>query len=126
MHTLIRSNFRVYNRYRELARRERELKEQAWERELQLAMEASEVQSVAGKQKSFDEIKTSDRVEGCEKLRKGNSFDLAPIKDQRLKSSASSQLENDVKATNLRTGDIQRKLQSLDFIDRSPSPVEPP
>lgn len=124
MHTLIGSNFRVYNRYRELARRERELKEQAWERELQLAMEASEVQSVAGKQKSFDDTKTNeDGLVGCGKLRKGNSCDL----DQRLKSAgASSQLENDVKTTNSRTGDIQRKLQSLDFIDRSPSPVEPP
>lgn len=149
--------FKVYNRYQELARRERELKELAWEKELQLAMEASDPLST----QKVDSDCTMALAQTCSscpkghhalqkmsssppKLKKLRSCDsglkeknLGPMKknisaelDIREHSQLNSQKEepnttiegNDSGSDTL--CDIQNKLQNLEFIDRSPSPVD--
>ncbi|KAF2893361.1 hypothetical protein ILUMI_12812 [Ignelater luminosus] len=157
LHGAIIPEFKVYNRYQELARRERELKELAWERELQLAMEASDPLSTGSKED------TSAPTQTCSSCPKARNIDMKinntspQIKKLRscgpttkegccsakggkclnlLEDSTSSQLPSISNQNKVGSGkekvrtssdticDIQNKLQSLDFIDRSPSPVE--
>lgn len=159
LHGSIIPEFKVYNRYQELARRERELKELAWERELQLAMEASDPLQTGSKED------TSAPTQTCSSCPKARNLDMkinnTSLKIKKLRScgsatkeegccsssseecldlleesSTSSQLpaisnqkkvgsgNEKVRTSSDTTCDIQNKLQSLDFIDRSPSPVE--
>lgn len=130
--------FKIYNRYQELERRERERKEQAWERELELAMSSSDPLK--------EETEPREKIHKCTgcpklesminsncKLKKCDQNDSFGEKDDSRKGNDSntSQLHpppsvNQTKKSEDKTGldDIQNKLQNIDFIDRTPSPVE--
>lgn len=137
--------FRIYNRYHELERRERERKELAWEKELQIAMDLSE-------QSDSQQMPTCQScpklLEGCgesPKLRKMPSYDSccvpAPISETRKSRRRAS---DDHVAKNMNNSsavgdgggvptsdkdpddveDVRNKLQNIEFIDRTPSPSE--
>lgn len=128
--------FKIYNRYHELERRERERKELAWEKELEIAMNSSV--SIERGKKEDGQIPTCqscpklDECAASPKLKKMMSYDASYRKgkmrslDKYCKSiSEHSQLTDEtVKRMTTATGTDDGKLQSIDFIDRTPSPVE--
>lgn len=104
--------FKIYNRYQELARREREKKEQDWEKELQLAMESSEpFKEAHGKMQ---------KCTGCklESMHNSKNKQYAKVTTGDESGGGKEQLQLPEK------GKIDDKLQNIDFIDRTPSPVE--
>ncbi|XP_015838773.1 serine/threonine-protein kinase 32B isoform X1 [Tribolium castaneum] len=111
-------DFKVYNRYQELEKRERERKEQAWERELELAMRSSDPLK--------EETEPKEKIHkctGCPKLETMINSNCKLNYDDR--GSNMSQLSlPDTKHDDTPVSDIQNKLQNIDFIDRTPSPVE--
>lgn len=162
--------FRIYNRYQELERREREKKEQAWEKELLLAMNASDPLGQRRQQAADDDLnknlhtcrscpkldtqnpkpKTSrlKKPKSCESESFNPSWDTRTSElttavettppqhrldaDQKLLGqcvSCSRSRKDDLNRTvetrsDISTCDIDKKLQQLDFIDRTPSPQE--
>ncbi|KAK9877368.1 hypothetical protein WA026_017764 [Henosepilachna vigintioctopunctata] len=117
-------DFKIYNRYQELERREREKKEQAWEQELQTAMNSSD---------PLGGLETIDNRKQCS----GGSI----IRSEDACNSASVEFEDRLNATDNektfpcsqllkiteedeRGSPVQNSLQNLDFIDRTPSPIE--
>lgn len=106
-------DFKVYNRYQELEKRERERKELAWERELELAMRSSDPLK--------EETEPKEKIHKCSGCPKLETMINSNCKVQY--GSAMSQLALPEEET---TVDIQNKLQNIDFIDRTPSPVERP
>lgn len=163
--------FRIYNRYQELERREREKKELAWEKELLLAMNASDP---LGNGAKVDELHT---CRSCPKLNNPNTnprlndtklkkpkscenesfnpswdtetpnMDMNHVSTSPKASDVEARLEHDseqnlltlcvscsksrktvvhstVAHSDNSTCDIDKKLQQLDFIDRTPSPVD--
>lgn len=167
--------FKIYNRYQELERREREKKELAWEKELLLAMNASDPlgtgctpsdnQEVLHTCRSCPKLNSHNpklnsklkKPKSCENESFNPSWDLKTdditVKDsnshvkestsqnsknirvtsskkddeQNLLSlcvSCSRSRVNREKHSDIKTCDIDTKLQQLDFIDRTPSPVD--
>ncbi|KAF5308712.1 hypothetical protein FQR65_LT06073 [Abscondita terminalis] len=139
--------FKIYNRYQELAKREKELKELAWERELQQAMEASDP---FGSKDSSDDLKQTCsscpqkrdvdlqmHVRSCDSdlLENSNTLILNKLTvddTNRSVLNETSQLNSQTHSTSIEnnkpnssaTRDIQNKLQNIEFIDRSPSPID--
>jgi hypothetical protein len=118
-------DFKVYNRYQELEKRERERKEQAWERELELAMRSSDPLK--------EETEPKEKLHkctGCPKLETMINSNCKMKKYEESEGSESSnksqlqlpERKNEEKLCSV--SDIQNKLQNIDFIDRTPSPVE--
>lgn len=108
--------FKIYNRYQELARREREKKEQDWEKELQLAMESSE---------PFKED-TDPKIQKCTGCKLESMINS---KNKQLYTNTKMSCnETDVNCKEqLKLPEKQKiddKLQNIDYIDRTPSPVE--
>ncbi|XP_031350155.1 serine/threonine-protein kinase 32B isoform X2 [Photinus pyralis] len=140
LHQTIIPEFKIYNRYQELARREKERKELAWEKELQLAMEASDPLSPV--------TKDNYTCSSCPKSRSVDDSCSSILKSVKIYHKTpciletkeflddtiieeSSQLVNQTSDNQSATSfqkekvcDIQNKLQNFEFIDRSPSPVD--
>ncbi|KAF5273918.1 hypothetical protein FQA39_LY01033 [Lamprigera yunnana] len=145
--------FKIYNRYQELAKREKERKELAWEKELQLAMEASDplssnavhqtCSSCPKERESASPIQQMP-ITNCDLNLEENSnavvleksTNSSPANNDRSSSEKNSQLTSETEGSpnatssskrNLNGGsmcDIENKLQNFEFIDRSPSPIE--
>ncbi|XP_017774375.1 PREDICTED: serine/threonine-protein kinase 32B-like [Nicrophorus vespilloides] len=130
--------FKIYNRYQELERRERERKEQDWERELQQAMNLSNPLD--------NGPETMPTCLSCPKLDEESEPEASPSTpiSKLSKSSASCDSTSGPKYK-LRHGlfkhkssgdkaeetkkkgganDMQSRMQGLDFIDRTPSPMD--
>ena len=109
-------DFKVYNRYQELERRERERKEQAWEKELELAMRSSDPLK--------EETEPREKIHKCTGCPKLEATIINPkCQTNTDGSNNKSQLplpETEGSSVN----DIHNKLQNIDFIDRTPSPVD--
>lgn len=165
--------FKIYNRYQELERREREKKEQAWEKELLLAMNASDPlgenlvddnilhtcrscpklnmqnshqnhrpnsklkKPKSCENESFSPSWETDIVDGQQNLetKPGSAACGKPTEHKTnepnlltLCVTCSKTRKDHVNSTEAHsdksTCDIDKKLQQLDFIDRTPSPVE--
>ena len=89
--------FPIYNRYKELKRKAMELKENEWQKELELAMSNSQVESPSS---------PPPCIEGGKKLN--------PIHEMPSASSSS------VKACDVLVNNHVGKNDSIDFIDRTP------
>ncbi|KAI4462121.1 5-formyltetrahydrofolate cyclo-ligase-related [Holotrichia oblita] len=154
--SMIIPEFKIYNRYQELERRERERKELAWERELQIAMDLSDQAT------QKEESSTSHQIPTCQscpklgkgtggdspqKLRKMISYDSCSAvsklagKSEKCKSRRSSNehvstgknlsVASEVNSSKseaigkeLDTDAVRKKLQNIEFIDRTPSPSQ--
>lgn len=128
--------FKIYNRYQELERRERERKELAWERELQLAMELSQPFATENEQDNqmIPTCRSCPKLdEKCiksdGKFKKVKSHDCSFGNKNRISlKKTSNSIDADyvykMKTHQENNAAIQEKLQNLDFIDRTPSPVE--
>lgn len=122
--------FLVYNRCQELKRRERESREKAWERELLEAMEASE----QGEQqlRPDDAIGNGHKRPGRRKPEtQKDKFvpfnDVAVIRECDGESNSESKI-NEPNISKIKTSNNihlkpEDKSFSLDFIDRTPSPI---
>lgn len=145
--------FRVYNRYQELERREREKKEKEWEQELLNAMNMSsaELSNNHFERNQLQSCRSCPKLNQNSlkfnsKMKKPKSYDNEsfdkknfeflddePPKKSKEKTklkicvscsnSSGKNLENYPKLEKL-SCDIEKKLQNLDFIDRTPSPTE--
>lgn len=144
--------FRIYNRYQELERREKEKKEQQWENELLRAMDASDPlannhshekqlqtcrscpklnQNPPKSNSKMKKLKSCDsEVFNCE-VRTVNLTDTKKTNNEQNLLSfcvSCSKTEEEIGAEEVKsdmlTCDIDKKLQSLDFIDRTPSPID--
>ncbi|XP_044754182.1 serine/threonine-protein kinase 32B isoform X2 [Coccinella septempunctata] len=119
-------DFKIYNRYHEMERKLREEKEQAWEKELQNAMDSSD--PLTGSPPGDD----STESRGCSS--KSQEFDRhGPTGTG--KQDSSNEPRNKLLSNNgqllqipekeeIEGNEVQNKLQNLDFIDRTPSPNE--
>ncbi|KAK4875412.1 hypothetical protein RN001_011834 [Aquatica leii] len=144
--------FKIYNRYQELARREKELKELAWERELQQAMEASDplasndVKQTCSScaQKRDIEVSLQKHFRACDSDLSENSLVLDKCTNDTIVDTSCSMLDKisqlnsqtqsnenakDLRVENIKSNssticNMQNKLQNIDFIDRSPSPID--
>lgn len=128
--------FKIYNRYQELERRERERKEMAWEQELQLAMQLSEPLGTENEKESqsIPTCRSCPKLdEKCiksdAKFKKVKSHDCSFANRYRIPlKKTSNSLETDhtyrSRKNHDKNVDIQEKLQNLEFIDRTPSPIE--
>lgn len=143
------SEFKIYNRYQELERREREKKELAWEEELELAMKSSDPLGAGNTRENLHTCRSCPKLDiskldqTTHKLKKLKSCDSCirsktsrPI--EKLSESFHSQLhqlsekfsdgkekssEAEGKVVS-QSKDSQNKLYSLDYIDRTPSPID--
>ncbi|XP_022909626.2 serine/threonine-protein kinase 32A isoform X1 [Onthophagus taurus] len=132
--------FKIYNRFQELERKERERKELAWEEELRTAMNLSDPLET----KKFDDpqiptCQSYPKLDHCcassPRIKKMMSYDSTLKKgsksfdkfksggDGAISSSQEDRLNvpNTVKTTAKKEKGV---LQNIDFIDRTPSPVE--
>ncbi|XP_065174193.1 serine/threonine-protein kinase 32B isoform X2 [Atheta coriaria] len=125
--------FKIYNRYHELARRERERKEQAWERELQNAMNSSNPLEVLPENSA-----AMHTCQSCPKLVTRQESDVtASPRSGKLQKMASydsaikvsTKIKHGCRSFSIKSSDIHnkgddllQKVQCLDFIDRTPSP----
>lgn len=122
--------FKTYNRYQEVEKRQREMKEQAWEKELISAMNASNPLNQGPKPVQISNSSQMQHQKYNSVRSKGKRV-LSPLDElsdgstrhgRQFRLSDGSSCDK-VPAKNV-SGDVQVKLQSLDFIDRTPSPVE--
>ncbi|CAH0554584.1 unnamed protein product [Brassicogethes aeneus] len=131
--TSIVPEFIVYNRYQEIEKREREEKEEAWENELELAM------CSPNDQKKEEELPNSSQNSDTQKQKKSQFRKLSKcgiLKINLMKSSEDIPEEpwegcstrigylSLPKSDNPVTQINEVKLQNIDYIDRTPSPVE--
>ncbi|KAL3268489.1 hypothetical protein HHI36_007600 [Cryptolaemus montrouzieri] len=113
---LVIPDFKIYNRYQELERREREKKEKAWEQELESAMSSSDPLSNLGNidiKKHTSGSKEMNISKYSQQSKKPVNIEYICDNSQLSKISESEVVEV-----------VQNKLQNLDFIDRTPSPIE--
>lgn len=123
-------DFKTYNRYHEVEKRQREMKELAWEKELLLAMNASNPLNQAPNEKVA--VANSSNVHH-QKHHSKSKHSLSRVDEsppasasQHGRQTQSSGKRGDRAQLKSRegTGEVQHKLQNLDFIDRTPSPIE--
>lgn len=157
--------FRIYNRYQELERREKEKKEQQWEKELLRAMNESDPLRNSHLEKQLHTCRSCPKLnhhppkfssrmkkpKSCESdgfncvlqtveitdKKKHNLKTLEFVSDTKKHNSDQNLLSlcvscskpepeiatDDINRDNS-SRDINRKMQNLDFIDRTPSPSE--
>ncbi|XP_045474241.1 serine/threonine-protein kinase 32A isoform X2 [Harmonia axyridis] len=127
-------DFKVFNRYQEMAKKLREEKEAAWERELEHAMNLSDPISWAppAKEMPAKKIPAKEIPAGCSsKLQESDCH--APAKTENHDSlneakgkphSSSGPLLKITEKEENEVIDDQNRMQTLDFIDRTPSPSE--
>lgn len=123
--------FLVYNRCQELKRRERESREKAWERELLQAMEASDQERQ--QLRPDDAVGNGHKRPGrrkheIQKEKLTLVTDVGVIRECDNETNFESTTNDSSIYDNKKTSDNvllkpEDKSISLDFIDRSPSPV---
>lgn len=122
-------NFKTYNRYQEMEKRQREMKELAWERELLLAMNASNPLN----QTPDQNVPTTNSSKVHQHTHYGKSkhglsrvdeaSDGASDHERLTQKTDTCSNKAQLKSREV-TGEVQNRLQNLDFIDRTPSPIE--
>lgn len=148
LQTTIIPEFKIYNRYLEIEKKERERKELAWEKELETAMNSSDP---LGQKRSaqMSSCQSCPKLDACSKtspqIRKMFSCDsnfkwTKKANDKHKSISEHDKLneecapensggmltlpDRNVSKSSTDFSDVQTKLQNIDFIDRTPSPVE--
>lgn len=136
MKTSFIPEFIIYNRYQELERRERERKEEAWESELEMAMNSSDPlksSSSSSINKTTEEKTTRSRIARHAKkcgvlkvnLMKNSQEDIEEEEWEGCSQARIGYLSLPDKET-FRKVEEDAKLQNIEYIDRTPSPVDRP
>lgn len=112
--------FPVYNRYKEVHRREMEQKEREWEKELEIAMANSEVNL-----RTVQESPTKKGEENCYLEDEEESLEAdGPRKDEREEVKRGLGCSSS-RSTGNGGGGGSSGGTMIDFIDRTPSPTKP-
>lgn len=104
-----------------MERREKDRKETDWEKELQLAMTLSDPLGLNNR----DDSQPLQTSRSCPKLSdKAENVDTKFKKIKSCDSSFGDKCASTSTETCERKCDIEEKLQNIEFIDRTPSPVD--